>query len=277
MRKIKKKIGHILRGLKGIYENNFENFPEILPSVNRFILGHSVKEKEIGCYKIGNGLQKIIFISAIHGNEVGTVKLAHQLINWLTTENKGFKEKFTIFIIPCLNPDGYNLAKEHPDYFKGGRIGRFNTNNVDLNRNFETPNFKTESVWSFGKNYTEKEKVFCGNKPNSEPEIKALTDFIIKQGIKVFFIFHNAGKDVMGNNIPLSQELVKIYGKETSFRIVKDGEWQEMSQTGTAKEWCELNNIVYIEVEGSIRWGSDWYIQKPAIIKVLEKIGESTV
>ena len=28
------------------------------------------------------------------------------------------------------------------------------------------------------------------------------------------------------------------------------------------KEWCDLNNIAYIEIEGSTRWGSDWKKQK---------------
>ncbi len=272
MHRIKKEIGCILRGLRGIYENNFENFPKISPGVNWSILGYSVDGGEIGSCKIGNGSQKIIFISAIHGNEVGTVKLAHQLINWLGTENRGFKEKFTIFVIPCLNPDGYKCAKNNPDYFNGGKVGRFNANNVDLNRNFPTSNFQSESIWSFGKNYTEKERVFCGKFGGSESEIKTLIDFIITNHIKIAFFFHNAGRDVMGNKLPLSQTLIRIYGEETGFRVVENKEWQKMGQTGTAKEWCEINGIAYIEVEGSTRWGSDWNIQKPAITKILEEI-----
>ena len=78
-------------------------------------------------------------------------------------------------------------------------------------------------------------------------------------------MFHNAGRDVMGNKSELSQRLVQIYSQNTGFRIVNDQEWAEMKQTGTALEWCELHDIAYLEVEGSTRWGSDWKIQKKAL------------
>ncbi|MFH1308408.1 MAG: M14 family metallopeptidase, partial [Patescibacteria group bacterium] len=195
---------------------------------------------------------------------MGTVKLAYSLINWLNGKEE-LKKTFTFYIIPCLNKEGYSQALNNPDYFNGGKIGRFNDNNVDLNRNFPTPSFKKESIYSFGKNYGEKELVYCGEYGGSEPEIKALINFIKNKNIKVAYFFHNAGKDVMGNKDYLSQKLVKLYSKKAGFRFVSDEEWQKMGQTGTAKEWCEINNVAYIEIEGSNRWGNDWKIQKKAI------------
>jgi hypothetical protein len=90
--------------------------------------------------------------------------------------------------------------------------------------------------------------------------------------VKVAYFFHNAGRDVMGNKNELSQNLVKLYSEKTGFRFIPDEEWQKMDQTGTAKEWCEINNIAYIEVESSTRWGSDWKVQKDAIIATLQEI-----
>ncbi len=268
---IRKKLGFVKRGIVGFFYNKLEKVPNIPSGVNKFEIGKTVSSNPINCYQINQGNKKVIFISGLHGNEIGTVKLSHNLLKWLY-KNREQLNQFTFYITPCLNVDGYNKAVEHPDYFNGGKIGRFNANNVDLNRNFNTPGFKSESVWSSGKDYSEKEKVFCGKYGGSEPETRSLVEFIKNNDIKVAYFFHNAGKDVMGNNSQLSQKLVKLYCQKTGFRYVSDEEWKTMNQTGTAKEWCEINNIAYIEVEGSTRWGTDWEKQREAIIATINKI-----
>ncbi len=269
LKNFKKKAGYIWRGILGLMINKLEKIPTIDNKIKKIIIGSSVKSVSIDCYEIGKGITKIIFISAIHGNETGTVKLAHYIIDYLEKRND-FKDKFTFYIIPCLNPDGYREALKNPDYFNGGRVGRLNSNKVDLNRNFPTSEFKKESIYSFGKNYQEKEKVYCGEYGGSEPEIRALVDFVKNKNIKAAYFFHNTGKDVMGNKNELSQKLVKLYSQKTGFRFVSDEEWQKMEQTGTAKEWCEINSIAYVEVEGSSRWGNDWKKQKDAIRATFE-------
>lgn len=266
--KIKNRLGVIKRGIFGIIQDNLEKIPSPLESIHKFKIGESRKSQPIYCYQLGKGNCKLLFVSAIHGNEVGTVKLAYHLINWAYRNMEKLKES-TLFIIPCLNPDGYASALKNPDYFHGGQIGRFNSNDVDLNRNFDTPSFQSRSVWSFGKNFKENIPVFCGDKGNPEPEIAALTKFIIDNRIKVLFIFHNAGREVMGNNNTLSQKLIEIYSQKTGFKCVKDKDWQKLGQTGTAKEWCELNDVAYVETESSTRWGSDWKKQKEAIMSAI--------
>lgn len=274
LKNLKKKAGYVRRGIFGLIINNLEKAPVIDSEIKKTIIGSSVMGAAVNCYEIGKGITKIIFISAIHGNEIGTVKLAHYLIDYLKKQND-LKDRFTFYIISCLNPDGYHEALRSPDYFNGGKVGRLNSNKVDLNRNFPTPGFKKKSIYSFGKNYQEKEKIYCGEYGGSEPEIKALTNFIKNNNIKVSYFFHNAGKDVMGNNNALSQNLVKLYCEKTGYRLVSDKEWQKMDQTGTAKEWCEIDNIAYVEVEGSSRWGSDWKNQKCAIEATLEYLKTS--
>lgn len=265
---IKNQLGNTKRGINGFIKNYIEQIPPTPKDILKLKIGQSLSGRPINCYRIGRGKIKLLFVSGIHGNEVGTVKLAHYLIN-LAYQNKAKLEEFSLFVIPCLNLDGYVLALKNPDYFRGGRIGRFNSNNVDLNRNFDTPSFQSESIWSFGKNYKENIRVFCGEKGNSEPEILALTNFIINNQIKVFYSFHSAGRDVMGNRNELAQKITKIYCQKTGFRYIDDDEWKRLKQTGTPKEWCELNNIAYIEIEGSNRWGSDWKREKEAIISTI--------
>lgn len=263
---LKAKIGVLKRALIGIFHNIFQKYPTPPNSIRNEFIGESHEKRPIELFRLGKESEKILWVAGIHGNEVGTVKLAYKILCWLASQ---YFENLSLYIIPCLNPDGYELAKKNPDYLSNGRIGRFNKRGVDLNRNFDTPSFQKKSMWSHGKNYSLKTEVYCGEHGNSEPETTALINFIKNENIKTLFMLHNAGCDVMGNKNALSQKITRLYGEKTGFRYVDEDEWKTFGQTGTAKEWCDLNDVAYIEIEGSTRWGSDWNRQKEAIEAVL--------
>lgn len=267
---MKRHLGKIIRGTKGILYNQTQTYHPILQSIEKLKISTSVQNKPIYAYKIGNGKMAVLISSGLHGNEVGTVKLAHKIINWLHSED--LRKELTFYIVPCLNPDGFALARRKPGYFSDGKKGRFNANGVDLNRNFDTPSFASKSHWNHGKNYSNSRPVFAGDRPLSEPETKGITDFILKQNIKVWFMFHNTGRDVMANKNPKAQKLARLFSEASGFRLFSDSEWQRLNQTGTPKEWCEIKKIAYFEVEGSNRWASDWPFLKPALKLVFENI-----
>lgn len=273
---IRKSLGLIKRGFAGFFDDHFKKIPALPSGITSFRIGISAKGADIFCYRLGQGNTKVLFMAGIHGNEVGTVKLARYWMDWLYRHPEALSH-LTCFIIPCLNPDGYALALEQPDYWKGGRIGRLNANAVDLNRNFDTPSFQPKSVWAFGKDYLEKEEVFCGKTPYSEPEIQALVQLIESEGIRIIFSLHNAGRDVMGNAPPLSEALVSLYAQKTGFRKVEKGHWKILGQNGTMAEWCDLKGIIYVEPEGSTRWGSDWKVQKNALIAALDYLNRGGI
>jgi hypothetical protein len=264
--KLKRDLGYIGRGLLGYFEYHYDTPPDVPAELKSFTIGTSVLGSPIECYKIGTGDNKLLYACGIHGNEIGTVKLAYYFLKWASSH---IFNNYTLFIIPCLNPDGYQLACKHPDYFRGGVLGRFNANHVDLNRNFDTPSFKKESLWSFGREYLESVEVYCGEYGNSEPEVRALTDLIVRENISTLFMYHNAGRDVMGNNNERSETMVRRYAELTGFRRVSNNEWERLKQTGTAKEWCEHHSVAYVEIEGSTRWGSDWKTQREAIESIV--------
>jgi hypothetical protein len=267
-------LSNYKRGLVGILLNNTER--TLLPNstIKKALIGKTVLEKDIFCYEIGSGKQKVLFVSAIHGNETGTVKLAYELIDFLNTASTDLRESFTFYIIPCLNIDGYTLARKNPEYFRDGRIGRLNANNVDLNRNFQTPSFKNQSVYSSGKDYSNHEVVYAGPHAHSEPETKSLTSFIERNGIELIVSFHNKGCDVTGNAISRSRELARMYAETIGFKYIDEQTWAALGQTGTLKEWSELKNIPYIEIEGSTRWGSDWKKQKRALLALIRLVSK---
>jgi predicted deacylase len=261
---LKNRLGILKRGILGLIQNNFEKNPDILQEVKKYSIGKSAGGLEIDLCKIGSGSRKVLFISGTHGNETGTIKLAKNITNWLYIKKDNFPD-FLFYVIPCLNPNGFALARRKPNYFGGGKIGRFNDNSVDLNRNFPVSSFKSESFWYRGKNYEESEKVYCGPSGGSESETQALIKFIREKEIKIIFSFHSVGSDVISNRNIFAKEITQIYAQNSGFRLLGPECNYDRDFSGWLGEWCDQQDIAYIEVESSTRWGSDWEKQKKAI------------
>ena len=88
--------------------------------------GESVEKRPIRSVSIGNGNQKILMWSQMHGNESTTTKAVIDLLKLLGSDDspiaKEILENCTLKIIPILNPDGAQAYT------------RINANGVDLNR-----------------------------------------------------------------------------------------------------------------------------------------------
>ncbi len=91
-------------------------------------IGVSELGKNISLIKIGRGEKKVLAWSQMHGNESTTTKAIFDYLKFLQQKNifqdeiRGFLEKYTLYLIPILNPDG---AESYT---------RENSNSVDLNR-----------------------------------------------------------------------------------------------------------------------------------------------
>lgn len=281
-KQIKYFFGTIYRGLIGRYHNAFDKTPEINKEVENFVIGKSSEGREIRCYKvISNKVisNKLLIVAGIHGNEVGTVKLAHHIINFCrdaiydvskNTKDAMNRVSTTVYVIPCLNPDGYHQALKNHDYAHRGQVGRFNSKGVDLNRNFPSKNWQQKSTWGFGTNYNDTHvEVFCGEFGGSELETQALINFIKSENIENLIMLHNAGKDVVVyNDDAITKNWAEIYHKFTGFKI----KINYNQYTGDASDFARENNIHYMTVEGSSRWGSDWKKQKKAIEKIISNM-----
>ncbi len=115
------------------------------------VIGHSVQNRTLECYRFGSGPDTILVLGAIHGSEPAGKPLAWKLIDAIQKDRRLLNGR-TILVIPVANPDGYAAGT------------RENVNDVDLNRNFPAANRI---------NITE-----YGTQPLSEPEALALKDII---------------------------------------------------------------------------------------------------
>ena len=120
------------QSLFGRYITLQEIEPILLNQINKkyvTIIGNSVLEKPIYKYQIGTGKIKIFMWSQMHGNESTTTKAVFDFINFLNSDNdfaNKLLKKFTLCILPMVNPDGAKLYT------------RENANKVDLNRDSVT-------------------------------------------------------------------------------------------------------------------------------------------
>ena len=93
--------------------------------VNTTQIGNSVQGRPIYKFQIGHGSTKVLMWSQMHGNESTTTKAVLDLFNFLDSDldvAAKIKSRFTICIVPMLNPDGAKLYT------------RENANGIDLNR-----------------------------------------------------------------------------------------------------------------------------------------------
>ncbi|XP_076044068.1 carboxypeptidase D-like isoform X2 [Oratosquilla oratoria] len=139
---------------------------------NLYSIGKSVEGRDLLVLEISDnpgkhepGEPEFKYIANMHGNEVvGRVSLL-LLIQYML-ESYGTNERVThlinntrIHIMPTMNPDGFEIAKEGD---RMGYFGRSNSHGVDLNRNFPDQFFQTKI-----------------NKVQ-EPETQAIIDWIKK-------------------------------------------------------------------------------------------------
>ena len=90
-------------------------------------LGNSFNGKSINLVVWGNGDQKVMLWSQMHGDEATGTMALFDLMNYLQTANetvKSIAEKCTLYIIPMVNPDGAEI------------FTRRNAQQIDINRDF---------------------------------------------------------------------------------------------------------------------------------------------
>ncbi|OHD24827.1 MAG: hypothetical protein A2Y34_08315 [Spirochaetes bacterium GWC1_27_15] len=167
---------------------------------SKVTIGYSLKKRPIDVYKFGEGKQLLFILAGIHGNEENTMKTAYFIIEKLKENKIDIGENKSVWIIPETNPDG--LAR--------GR--RLNDNNVDLNRNFDTSNWKPH--YTFFNNL-----LSCGKFPFSEVESKVLRDLFIE--IKdhytiVVLTLHSSGNAIIPGNESYFNERILNYVSDNS-------------------------------------------------------------
>jgi hypothetical protein len=134
----------------------------------------------------------LLYTGTIHarewiGNELGIEFIEYLLKNY--KNNPNILETLTyntLYLVPCLNPDGFEYSREHFSFWrKNRRDNGDGTFGVDLNRNFSVGYRKSKNTNS---------NVYSGPKPFSEPETRAIKEFVdTHANITIALDYHSQG------------------------------------------------------------------------------------
>ncbi|HRQ40102.1 MAG TPA: M14 family metallopeptidase [Chloroflexota bacterium] len=215
-------------------------------------IGFSVAGRPIVSYRFGLGPEAIILVGGIHGGyEWNTISLAHEMIDYFGKHPELIPASITLHIILAANPDGQFLITGHNGRPATDDIppdmdtlpGRFNTNGVDLNRNWDC-NWSETAVWR-------DQTISGGPYPFSEPESQSLRDFLLAQQPLLVVFWHSAANGVFASGcpgaFPPSLQMASLYGQAAGYPVYEH--FYHYPVTGDAGDWLATQNIPSFSVE----------------------------
>ncbi len=209
-----------------------------------FIFGYSASNVPILAYKFGIEGKKVLIIGGVHGDEAEGVIAATALVGDFS---KNFSFNLQITIVPALNIDGV-LKQE-----------RRNANGVDLNRNLPTNDWSPEIA---------KPRYHPGKSPNSEPENKALVQFIEDSKTELIFSLHS-WKPLLNINGNCLKEAEAIKAR-TGYEIKDDIGYPTPGSLGTYTGLERQIPTLTYEIENGLPTKPIIDIHVPAIIEGLK-------
>ena len=260
------------------------------------IIGKSVDGRNIYGIEIGKGTNVLYIDANVHAAEVANTLILIKFLSELTNEYESGNEEIInklnnvkIAVIPCMNPDGYEVYnygieslnnKDLWIYQNKNNINfeniKSNANGIDLHRNFPTQNagmyYTTKNLISTVslEKTTKNLKYFGGTSLGSEPETKASMYFMLKhyKNTYAYLNIHSQGRVIYAGKPNLSTEFnnltasfakkISSYNNYTVYGLSAEevGEGNDGSATDFMAELA--NGFKYSTVTG--RLSSDKYI-----------------
>jgi hypothetical protein len=176
------------------------------------ILGRTATgNNPIYALQIQTGLDRIpvLAVGQHHGDEVVGVEIAlelarHLLENPANAKVRDLLDRYSFWIVPTLNPDGYDIVtsgkfewkrKNNTDTNHNGKLN-IKTDGVDLNRNY--PLF-----WKLDKPLPESSPYYKGKSPASEAEVQAIMELASLVRFKYAFFYHSSVSGMYSEKIYL--------------------------------------------------------------------------
>jgi murein peptide amidase A len=212
------------------------------------IIGYSVSGRPLEVYAFGNGEKQRMIVAGIHGGyEWNTIALADELITHVYSNPNIIPSDVTLYILRNLNPDGD--ARDH------GYDGRVNDHGVDLNRNFPTnwaADWDRDGCWDYG-------LTTGGTGPASEPETRALVNFLQTHRIGALISYHSAALGVFPGGEPWEKNSITFAKKladatDYSFPPLDTG----CIFTGTLADYAVERGAVSVDMELSTHIKTDF-------------------
>ena len=240
---------------------------------SKTVIGKSVKGNDIVAYHYGTGSDELLFVGGVHGGyEWNTVLVAQELADYLAANPSVIPSNIKVTVIPVLNPDGLNktvgtttASFTAADVPANTVSGRFNGNNVDLNRNFDC-DWQSSGVW-------QNTKVSGGKSAFSEPESQAIKNYVAENKPTAVVAWYSAAGGVYASSCHngVSKEtdaITKAYATASGYPGFNSFDFYET--TGDMLNWFAKNNVPAISILLTDHTNTEWTKNKAGIDALLK-------
>lgn len=215
-----------------------------LPNVRASVIGKSLCGRSIFCLQIGKGGETPLIAAGFHGTEYLTVLCALRFAKDYAASREGRG----VLIVPCVNPDGTEIALHgagsacrYKAFVRNtGDENRWQANarGVDINHNFDA-DWKCVRRREILAGITHPAATrFGGACPESEPETKALTGLCRRKPISRVLALHSQGREIywdFGANTP--KDCLTLAEKMSSVSGYKIASPEPLATGGGFKDW----------------------------------------
>lgn len=241
-------------------------------------IGTSAGGRPIIAYHYGPAaaLEEVLFVGGIHGGySPNTSLVAYEIMAHLEQSGGIIPDNVKVTVIPVLNPDGLQEIVGTTERFASSDIpsgdrseGRFNGNDVDLNRNFDC-DWQADAVW-------QTRAVSGGTAAFSEPEAKAIRDYVSANRPEAVVVYYSAAGGVYGSNchgdmLDATEDLVGAYAAASGYGAHAVFDFYET--TGDLTNWLAKEGIPAISVLLSTHTDAEWDKNREGVEAVLEYVG----
>ena len=227
--------------------------------IKLFSIGESVMEKKLFCLKAGEGKRKLFINGAHHGLEYLSAAFIMKFLEeyvrcgecgdeFFGYDSLSLMKRTTLFAVPMVNPDGVDIAihgidvtnPHHRELISNVGIHSFNkvwqanANGVDINHNYN-------AGWKVVEEKPSPSR-YSGPYSESEPETKAIVEFVRNENPDMLMAFHSQGGEIYYDY---------------------DGKAEERSLK-LATEFAEVSGYIATRPEGTASFGGckDWFIEE---------------
>ena len=177
--------------------------------------------------------------------------------------------------MPVLNPDGLEKVAgtvgefEKTDVGSDTVVGRFNANDVDLNRNFDC-DWQSTGIW-------QDRTVNGGDSAMSEPESLAIANYILKNRPSSVIVWYSASGGVFASSchdgvLEETLELTNVYAQGSGYKAYKEFDFYEI--TGDMVNWLAKEKIPAISVLLTTHEDVEWSKNKSGIESLFDYYAE---
>ncbi len=205
--------------------------------------GKSLKGKIIFVITFGNGNEEVLINSAHHGLEWITTPLLLRFLQDCCASYvdgkrlKGYDmrqifNKVTLYAMPMVNPDGVDIV------INEGIKWQANAGGVDINHNYNALWQKAQEMEKTAGIIGPCWSRYGGNAPESEPETRAVTDFVRRNNIQRLVALHSQGEEIFyafnGKEPPESLPIAMQMAKASGYKISRP---EDIASCGGCKDW----------------------------------------